>query len=129
MKQHLVTVKVHGRDIITPISGTSKGLAKMYAAEAALKILQDEDSAYNIIHLCTCKLNAEPKPKPPYRVSPMEIDGPSAKHGEASEASEATLLQDEQEDGFAQLVEDLMMEGLPNPTTLAERSTTMENDE
>ncbi|EJD46112.1 P-loop containing nucleoside triphosphate hydrolase protein [Auricularia subglabra TFB-10046 SS5] len=49
-----MTVVVHDIEVIRPVQAQSLLMAKAYAAAAAKTVLEDEDSPFHMLHLCTC---------------------------------------------------------------------------
>jgi len=100
---------VHGLDVVLPTPGPSKGTAKLYAAEAALKVLQDDSSSSYIVHLCSC-MDAEP---------PVLTAGdqPTPVREKGHNATVSTMEEpasDETESGFDQLTQqEVAMASLP----------------
>ena len=90
-----------------PIRARTKAVSKALAAELALRVLEDESSAYHLPRLCDCNINgSEVKP----RVDTVEDEEGREDRGDEERDEEQTgdpVHGDETEEGFAALAQRL----------------------
>ena len=102
-----VVVMVHRIAVTEPIRARTKAVSKALAAELALRVLEDESSAYHLPRLCDCNINgSEVKP----RVDTVEDEEGREDRGDEERDEEQTgdpVHGDETEEGFAALAQRL----------------------
>ncbi|KAH7107313.1 P-loop containing nucleoside triphosphate hydrolase protein [Auriculariales sp. MPI-PUGE-AT-0066] len=118
-KKFFATITAHGLDIVVPaVSASSKKVAKLFAAEAALSVLQDDNSSYHFVHICDCKLKAEQKRHARAQGAPAETDQIEEKGSSSTVDTRELAPSDETEEGFEQLVQEETAMGATTKQTI-----------